>query len=120
MKAINSKRAKLLYNMFNTTQLDMNIGEMVKVLFSSEPSFTEELNCSSCMSSSSYSSPILCLNDELFSNDFAKLEIAVLRNLPTESTCKGCKKDVQCKRQFGPHIFIDVSMNCSPFQNLQN
>lgn len=109
MKAINTKRAQYMYKMFQTNRLDMNIGETIRVMFKSEPSFSEKLTCHTCKSTSSYSCPILSLNDVLFSNDFANLETAILANLPTESKCKGCKKDIQCKREYGQHIFVDVS-----------
>lgn len=83
---------------------------MIKVLFASDPSFTEQTDCNSCKHSGSYTSPLVTLHDEIFSNDFSNLENAIIGNFLTESACKGCKNNVECKREFGPHIFVDVNI----------
>lgn len=108
MKGINNTRATFLYNHFNTNKFDMNIGEMIQKLFASYPSFTEQTVCNSCKHSYSNASPLVKLNDIIFSNDLSNLENAIMGNLPEKLSCTRCKNDVECKREFGPHIFIEV------------
>lgn len=108
MKKIYNTRANFLFDHFNVTGFEMNICTMLKKLFASEPSFTEETDCDKCKHSNSSTYPMVNLNNAIFANDFTNMEIAILANLPDKLACTRCKNDVECKREFGAHIFIEV------------
>lgn len=108
MKKIYNDRAIFLFNLFNSTDFNMNICQMIQKLFVSEPSLTEQTVCDSCNHNSSSTFPLVTLNNLLFSNDFSNLEIAIMENFPPKLACTRCKSDVECKREFGPHMFIEV------------
>lgn len=108
MRKINGQRATLLYNEFKSTGFEMNISSMICKLFALEPSFTEKIVCDKCNHSRSAMFPMVVLSDELLSNDFQNLEKAVIENFPENVSCTRCKGDIQCKREFGHHLFIEV------------
>lgn len=110
MRGIYSKRAKLLYNLLNTAQCDLNMTDLINQLFQSDPSFTEQAICSTCAQPNTQSAafPLVVLSNEIFSNDFSNFEKAITENLPGKLTCRRCNKEVECKREFSPHMFIEV------------
>lgn len=108
MKGIHNARANYLFEHFETSTFEMNICSMIRKLFSPKPSFTEQTVCDSCKHSYSSTFPLVSLNNQLFSNDFSNLEKAIMANFPEKLGCTRCKNDVECKREFGHHIFIEV------------
>lgn len=90
---------------------------MISSLFALEPSFTEQLACNSCSHSTSSTYPLVGLNNLTFSNDLSNLEKAVMGNFPEKLSCSRCKNDVECKREFGPHMFIEVSVILNDFKH---
>lgn len=110
MRTIYSARAKFLFDQFNMNGFEMNICSMIKILFASEPSFTERTFCNSCTHSNSSTFPMVVLNNRLFCNDFSHLEIAVMGNFPEKLSCSRCRGDIECKREFGSHMFIEVNI----------
>lgn len=108
MKKINSARAKFLFEQFNTAGYVMNICAMICKLFASEPSITERTVCNRCTHSNSITYPLVSLNDLVFANDFSNFEKAIIKNFPPKIACTRCKNDVECTREFGPHMFIQV------------
>lgn len=108
MKGIYSKRAKLLYNLLKTTRCEFSVSEMITKLFQSNPSFTEQAVCTCTQSNPDVGYPLVVLNHEIFSNNFLNFERALLENLPDTLQCRKCNNEVECNREFGPHIFIEV------------
>lgn len=108
MRKINSTRAKFLYDQFGEAGYDINIRQMICHLFASEPSFTEQTVCKSCDHSDSTIFPLVRLNSSIFSNDFSNMEKSITDAFPKKISCTRCKKDIECKREFGPHMFIEV------------
>lgn len=108
MKSINSKRAKLLFNLFNGTSYDIAVDAMIQKLFSSDPSYTEQLICNRCTYSDTKAFAMVSLNNSIFANDFANLEQAISENFEQNFECNECKSKIESKREFGPHIFIEV------------
>lgn len=114
MKAINNMRAKFLFGKFPMTSFDMDICQMIQKLFDIEPSLTETLDCKRCGHSDINTFPIVDLSDRKFSNNFSNLEEAIISNFCENIKCKECQNDVECTREFGPHIFIRVCINHIP------
>lgn len=108
MKGVHSARAKFLFNQFDTSGFEMNICRMIKKLFVSEPSYTEEIVCNSCAYTNFSTFPLVSLNNFLFRNDLSNLDIAIIGNFPENLACSRCKSAVECKREFRPHMFIEV------------
>lgn len=108
MKAINNARATFLYSQFHIHTFDMNICHMIQELFASEPSLTVKTVCNGCKHSNASVYPLIKLNDQIFSNDFSNMEIAIMENLPINKGCSKCKNDVEREFEFGPHLFIEV------------
>lgn len=50
------------------------------------------------------------VSEEVFANDMNNLEIAVISNLPHEVTCE-CEGKFVIHREFGSHLFVEVSFN---------
>lgn len=110
MRGIYNKRAKLIYNLLNTAQCDLNLSEMITKLFQTDPSFTEEAvcNCTQSNCSTWLAFPLAVINHQIFSDDFLNLERAITENLAAKLKCRRCNNEVECKREFGSHIFIEV------------
>lgn len=111
MKKIYSVRATFLFNNFSKTSFEMNICPMIRKLFASEPSLTEQTDCNNCTHSNTSTFPLISLNNVIFSNDFSNIEEAIMENFPDKLACTRCKNEVDCKREFGPHMFIEVHYN---------
>lgn len=116
MKAINNARAIFLFENFAPMGFEISIVQMIKKLFASEPSFTEQTICNSCTHSNSKKFPLVSLNNLKFSNDFPNLEEAVMESFPKNLSCGRCKNDIECKHEFGPHMFIEVINKTGKFQ----
>lgn len=110
MKAINNKRAKLIFNQLKTAQCDRNISELIKMLFVTEPSVIEKSICKHCPNGDPVGFPLIVLNDRVFANKLSNLEEAITENFPETLTCRNCKAKAVCQREFGPHMFIEVIM----------
>lgn len=108
MRKIYNARAKFLVTEFNKSGFEMNVCAMIDRLFASEPSFTEQYVCNNCMHSNHSSFPCVSLNNALFCNNLSNLESALTGNFPEILACSRCKTDVECKREFGQHLFIEV------------
>lgn len=108
MKSINNKRAKFLFNLFNETSYEIDVCAMIPKLFSSEPSYTEQLTCNSCTYSDSKTFAMVSMNYQIFANNFANLEQAILKSVGKHSACNGCKSKIECNCEFGQHVFIKV------------
>lgn len=109
MKSIYNKRAKLLFGLFESGKCDLTVSDMIKKLFQSDPSFTEQADCEGCIHANPPAAyPLVALNNEIFRNDFTEFERAIIENLPEKLKCRRCNNEVECKREFSPHIFIEV------------
>lgn len=112
LRTIHKMRAVLLYNKFHKTEYQMNICTMIRNLFDSEPSFSEHHLCKSCPNCSRNKLfPLISLNNAVFSNNFSNMEAAIGANFPETYKCPRCHKDLEWKREFGQHMFIEVNIN---------
>lgn len=108
MKAVNSIRAKFLFEHFKSNQFGTTIGSMLRSLLKEQPSLTERVYCKTCSSSKEKTFPVISINNEVFSNDFENLKKAMLQNFPMDSKCMNCGEDLYYHRQYSQHLFIEV------------
>lgn len=108
MKATNNMRAKFLFEHFESYQFETTIGPMLRTLLEEQPSLTEQSCCRICKSSDKKTFPVICINNDVFSNNFENLEQAMLQNFPVDTKCKNCGKYLHYQRQYSQHLFIEV------------
>lgn len=108
MKAVNNMRAKFLFEHFESNQFETTIGPMLRSLLKEQPSLTEQSYCRICKSSDNKTFPAICINNEVFSNNFQNLEQAIVQNLPMDTKCMNCDKRLHYHRQYSQHLFIEV------------
>lgn len=80
---------------------------MINKILISTPSYSDILNCVNCKFSKQNTFPLVCVAEDIFTNNMEHLERAILANIPEKVICE-CKHDFHIKREFGDHLFVEV------------
>lgn len=103
-------RATFIHNRFKSTEYDINICSLLRNIFADEPSGTETTICKQCNTDDKNTWPMLAVNNDVFKNKLSNLESAIVDNFPSEiSECSQCQTAVEFSRDFGQHIFVEIS-----------
>lgn len=109
MKRVNNMRANFLFNRFKTTQFEINVVSMLKELYVDEPSLSETINCKHCDFLNKSFFPVVSINNDAFNNNISNIESAIVDNFPQNIACTNCQKAVDPSREYGNHIFVEIS-----------
>lgn len=101
-------RAQFLFKKFKTTDFDINVCTMLERLFVDEPSLTEITKCSQCNTSDRKTFPLVRTHNATYNNSMPNIEMAIVSNFPA-AICLQCGNDFEYSREYGQHIFVEIS-----------
>lgn len=116
MRKINGLRARLIHSDLKSDSCTA-VTTAIETFLRNCPSYIESTSCRNkgCISrQQEVLFPFVQLNDDVFNNNWANLEEAIMADLKPATSCPKCKKNADnFTRTFGEHLLIQVII--SPF-----
>lgn len=97
----------------------MVLTTMLNKVLKNTPSYREFSKCRSCEYSQERIIPIVGVNSNVYNNRMDKLEDGIMNNFPVDILCD-CSNTLETEREFSDHIFVEVIMRYSIFDNVLN
>lgn len=114
MNYVNRLRAELIYSHYKSGNCSIVVSDIFQRYLMDSPSITERGTCKKKGCSSKkyeFKIPFVALNEDEFDGKLANMEKAIMKNFPTENSCRKCRQPYNYfERTFNHILFIEVAL----------